>query len=233
MAQIGIQESAVESWTDEQGQRTADESGFASDSHDSKTGTLPKGPYSVILADPPWKFSYWSEKAFDTGRHVSLKYDLMDTDAICRLPVGEIAAPDSVLFLWATWPNLLDALRVIEAWGFTYRTLAFVWVKTARGGQYATGMGYYTRSNSEPCLLATRGKTLPRRQHDVGQILDDTLISLRREHSRKPDGQYARIERLFGDVPRVELFARQRYRGWDSWGNQVSDHGLLPLEGVA
>lgn len=191
------------------------------------------GGYKVLLCDPPWKFQYWGEGARDTGRHVNLKYDLMDTEGICRLPVGEIAAPDSVLFLWATWPNLLDALKVIGAWGFTYRTLGFVWVKTARGGQYATGMGYYTRSNSEPCLLATRGKSLQRQARNVHEVIDDTLISLRREHSRKPDSQYALIERLFGDVPRVELFARRRYRGWDAWGNQLGEHTLLPLEGVA
>lgn len=190
---------------------------------------LPPGPYDIILADPPWKFSYWSDKAFDTGRHVSLKYDLLDTDGICALPVVQSAAPDSALFLWATAPNLPDAMRVIQAWGFTYRTIAFTWVKTNQDGSPFMGMGFYTRSNAELCLLATRGRTLPRIRHDVSQV----ILSRRQEHSRKPDGQYDRIHRLFGpDLRCLELFARRRWPGWDAWGLEApADPALmLPLE---
>lgn len=111
--------------------------------------------YDIILADPPWTFSVWNADKSD--RHVSHKYDLMDTADICALDAP--ASDNCVLFLWACWPNLVDAMQVISAWGFEYKTIAWVWVKLNKNSMgFFTGMGYYTRSNTEPCLLATRGK---------------------------------------------------------------------------
>ena len=126
-------------------------------------------------------------------------------------------APDSAFFLWTTFPQIPDALRLIKAWGFHYKTVAFVWLKKNRkADSWFYGMGFWTRSNAEVCLLATRGH--PKRQAaNVHQF----IISPVREHSRKPDETREKILALMGDVPRVELFARQSPPGWDVWGNEV------------
>jgi N6-adenosine-specific RNA methylase IME4 len=138
-----------------------------------------------------------------------------------ELPVTDLPAPDCVLFMWSCWPMLHDAFRLIEAWGFTYKTCAFSWMKADPYRLFAddatpfAGLGYWTRANTEPCLLATRGK--PKRLNaDVRQ----GIIAPRREHSRKPEGIHFRIERLVAG-PYVELFARETRPGWDCWGNEV------------
>lgn len=181
---------------------------------------LPDKKYGAILADPPWSFKAWSGDALPS-RVADAHYNTMSTDGIEGLPVGELAADDCALFLWICWPTLPDALRVIEAWGFTYKTCAFCWVKGKALPLFPDdfkdkmGLGYWTRANSEVCLLATRGK--PKRLNaDVRQA----ILAPLREHSRKPDEQYERIERLV-DGPYIELFARQRHEGWDAWGNEV------------
>ena len=144
-------------------------------------------------------------------------YPTMHIDDICALPVAELAAPDSALFLWATFPMLPEALRVIEAWGFKFKTVAFVWLKQNRVAKtWFYGLGYWTRSNSEICLLATRGKP-KRKDNGVHQF----IISPIEQHSKKPDEARDKIVRLMGDLPRVELFARQATPGWDVWGNEV------------
>lgn len=144
-------------------------------------------------------------------------YDVMDTDAIGALPVKEIAARDCVLFLWATYPKLQDALRVVEAWGFTYKTVAHTWVKQNPSGRgWHFGLGYWTRGNPEICLLATRGK--PKR---LDNSVANLIISPRRDHSRKPDQIYPCIERLVVG-PYCELFARGPARpGWQAWGDEA------------
>lgn len=195
--------------------------------------------YGAILADPPWKFATYNEK----GRNrcpdwqpfkgsPSRHYETMATEDICALPVEDVAADDAVLFMWFSWPMLADAMAVIDAWGFTYKTCGFCWVKgeelpsmfpevTGQDVVVSTeiGCGYWTRSNSEACLLATRGK--PKRVNaDVRQV----VVEQRREHSRKPDCIYGRIERLV-DGPYLEIFARSTRTGWDAWGNQVGKFG--------
>jgi N6-adenosine-specific RNA methylase IME4 len=171
--------------------------------------------YSVIYADPPWSFRTWSDKG--TGRSAVSHYDCMDFTDIAALPVASIAADDCALLLWATDPLLPKALELIEAWGFTYKTVGFTWAKTnAKSEGYFTGMGYWTRSNPEMCLLATRGKPV-RLDKSVPQL----VVAPRREHSRKPDEVRDRIERLLPG-PRIELFARTTRHGWDSWGDQAS-----------
>lgn len=180
---------------------------------------LESGKYAAILVDPPWRFEAWS-KAGD-GRSAQQHYDVMDVKTMVRLPVLDLAAKDCVLFCWATWPHLKSAMWLISAWGFTYKTSAFDWMKADPYCLFADdttpdmGMGYWTRSNTEPCLLATKGK--PKRLNaDVRQ----GIISPRREHSRKPDEIHGRIERLVAG-PYCELFARQPRAGWDCWGNQA------------
>lgn len=156
-----------------------------------------------------------------------MHYPTMALDAICALPVAGLAAPDAVLLVWATPPQLPQALRVIEAWGFTFKTVAFTWVKLNDDGSPFMGMGFYTRQNAEYCLLATRGSPLPRVDRGVSSV----VLSRRRDHSQKPDGQYDRIERLFGkDTRRLELFARRRWPGWDAWGNETPAEDALMLD---
>jgi N6-adenosine-specific RNA methylase IME4 len=180
------------------------------------------GRYGAILADPPWRFVNWGDTSNGEGIAAD-HYAIMDTPQIAELPVRQLAAKDCVLFLWACWPTLMDALAVIEGWGFEYKTCGFCWTKGhARqlemfqdDHQTYMGLGYWTRANTEPCLLATRGK--PKRLNaDVRQA----IIGPRREHSRKPDGIHERIERLVAG-PYLELFARQKRPGWDVWGNET------------
>ncbi len=141
----------------------------------------------------------------------------MSLDEIRALPVGKLAAKDCALFLWITFPQLHEAFSVLRAWGFSYKTVAFAWVKLNRKvPTLFWGMGHWTRSNMELCLLATRGS--PKRCNaGVHQI----IMAPVEEHSKKPDEARERIVALMGDVPRVELFARQSPPGWDVWGNEV------------
>lgn len=179
------------------------------------------GKYGCILADPPWRFEAFSGPKLPTTAVDA--YATMRAEDLAALPVAGLAAPDSVLVLWVTWPTLEHALNVMRAWGFDYKTCAFCWVK-ANARQIELfredisphmTMGYWTRSNSEVALLGTRGK--PKRlAADVRQA----IIEPGREHSRKPDSIHGRIERLVAG-PYLELFARQRRLGWDAWGNEV------------
>lgn len=170
--------------------------------------------YQIIYADPPWQFSTWSNKAH---KHVTKHYSTMTLDEIVELPANRIASDNAVLLMWATFPNLPLALSVIEAWGFTYKTTAFTWIKqNKKTPSLFWGMGYYTRSNAEVCLLATKGKPLPRLSHKVHSV----IMSPVEEHSKKPDEVRLRIVNLFGDISKIELFARQNADGWDCWGDQ-------------
>ena len=182
----------------------------------------PTGKYGAILADPPWGFKVWSgpEKKV-ASRGTVAPYNTMEMDDIAALPVADLAAEDCTLFMWIVWPTMPEAIRIIDSWGFTYKTCAFTWMKADPYRLFALqedvymGLGYWTRANSEVCLLATRGNP-KRRDNSVRQ----GIISPRREHSRKPDCVYERIERLV-DGPYLELFARTTRPGWDSWGNEV------------
>lgn len=190
-------------------------------------GDLRRGNYKVILADPPWQFnSLWGGRPKKTeagyaSRAIDAHYDTMSIEEIMALPVRDLAAEDCVLFMWTCWPVLNKSFDVLKAWGFTYKTCAFSWMKADPYRLFAdektpfAGMGYWTRANTEPCLLATRGR--PKRLHaDVRQ----GIIAPRREHSRKPDEIHGRIERLVAG-PYCELFARQRRPNWDVWGNDT------------
>ncbi len=177
---------------------------------------LPAGKFKVILADPPWTFKVRSSKGKD--RSAEQHYSVMSLDEIKAMPVQELADEDCVLLLWVTMPNLLEGLAVMTAWGFTYKTAGFVWAKKNKiSGGFFMGMGYWTRSNAEICLLGTRGN--PSRKED-GKDVPQLLTSRIREHSRKPEETHSRIERLV-EGPYLELFARAERQGWTTWGNQT------------
>lgn len=181
------------------------------------------GLYRVLLADPPWSFAAFNNSPA-ANRHVQRHYATLEPEQIAALPVAPLAADNAALFLWATYPNLPAAFTVMAAWGFTYRTVAFTWVKMTRRGTPFLGLGYYTRGNAEVCLLGIRGR-LDRKAHDISQIIQTT----RREHSRKPDEQYERIMRLF-DGPYCEIFARQAWPGWDTaFSNQDGKFPAQPF----
>lgn len=182
---------------------------------------LPRNHFGAIYADPPWDFKTWTGAPNERGPQNH--YDTMDMEKLKALPVGDLAADDCVLFMWTCWPVLQGSLDVLEAWGFTYKTCAFCWVKAdnrqpdmfADSVPVQLGMGYWTRANSEPCLLATRGS--PKR---LSAAVRQGIVEPRREHSRKPDSIPARIEQLVAG-PYLELFARTQREGWTVWGNQT------------
>lgn len=172
--------------------------------------------YSIVYADPPWSFRVWSDKG--KGRSADRHYPTMQKGDIQKLPIPSICDKDSVLLLWVTAPCLIEGIELVRAWGFTYKTVAFTWVKqNKKSDGIFKGMGYYTRANAEYCLLATKGEVLERKSHSVSSV----IISHLERHSKKPDEVRERIVELFGDMPRIELFARQHAVGWDCWGNEV------------
>ena len=173
------------------------------------------GKYDIIYADPPWHFRIYSEKG--GGRSADVHYPTMSIEDIKSLPVDSIAADDCALFLWVTMPCLLEGLSVITSWGFTYKTVAFAWVKQNKKAESLFwGMGYWTRSNVELCILATKGS--PKR---VSASVHQVVMSHIEKHSRKPDEVRNRIVTLCGDKPRIELFAREVSPGWVCLGNEI------------
>lgn len=178
---------------------------------------FPDRKYQIIYADPPWDGLGWNNGSGD--KCPANHYEVQDLDWIKSLPVGEIAAETCGLFLWVTFPNLPQGLEVISAWGFRYATCGFNWVKkNKKKDTYFVGCGNYTRANSELCLLGTRGKCqLLRKSRSVRQVCDAKID----RHSRKPPEIRDRIVELFGDLPRIELFAREESPGWDHWGNVI------------
>ena len=179
---------------------------------------LPKKKYKIILADPPWSYNVASAKG--TSRGVAERYyDTMSLEDIKALPIKNISDNNSVLFLWITMPHLHEMNDVLKAWDFEYKTVAFVWEKIYKHSRNPVlACGYWTRSNAELCIIATKGKDYPRRiTKDICQV----IRAEQKEHSRKPDEVYVRIERLLGNLLRIELFARTRRQGWDAWGDEV------------
>lgn len=172
--------------------------------------------YNIIYADPPWQYNAWRGDT-EKGRTADSHYPCMKKQEIQALPVPSICADDCVLLLWVTFPCLEEGLELIKKWGFTYKTCGFTWVKRNKvADSWFVGMGHWTRANAEICLLATKGK--PKRvSKSVHQICDARI----RAHSQKPDEVRDRIVDLMGDLPRIELFARQQHSGWDCWGNEV------------
>lgn len=172
--------------------------------------------YNIIYADPPWDFKYYSEKGAEK-KSAQRHYDCMKIEDIINLPIKSLAAKDCVLLIWVTYPFLEKSFEVIKGWGFEYKTCGFTWVKKCKKSDgWFFGCGHWTRANAEIYLLATMGNP-KRASASVRQICDARIM----EHSKKPPEIRDRIVKLVGELPRIELFARQYAEGWDCWGNEV------------
>lgn len=182
------------------------------------TPEFPDKQYDVIYADPPW--AWGKTPLIDRGaaRTVEKEYPTMQPEEIKALPILRLAKPRCALFMWATSPKLPLALEVMKAWGFHYKSVAFLWIKTnRRADTFFTGMGFYTRQNAEFVLLGTRGSpSLTRLSKGIHQV----IIAPVSDHSVKPEEVRTRIDALFGG-DRIELFARRASQGWDIWGNEA------------
>ena len=175
---------------------------------------LPSKKYSVIYADPPWKYS---DIKSGTGVGVKHHYSCLTNKEICEIPVGNVTEQDSALFMWTTSPFLEQSFSIISAWGFKYKCVAFTWMKKySPSGKLVFGPGNYTRGNAEFCLLGIKGRLKVQ-----SRSVPAAILSFREKHSKKPDEVRTRIEQLYGDVARLELFARERAPGWYSLGNQL------------
>jgi N6-adenosine-specific RNA methylase IME4 len=179
---------------------------------------LPDKKYNIIYADPPWQYN---DKMTMQGVHGLIRgaesfYKTMNLTDIKNMPIQNIADDNCYLFLWVTMPLLQEGLDVINSWGFKYKTCGFTWVKKTKNNKTHCGMGHYTRGNAELCLIGVKGKLL-RLDASVRQIVEAQI----QRHSQKPNEIRDNILQLYGDLPRIELFARQTTEGWDSWGNEV------------
>ena len=176
--------------------------------------------YKLFYVDPPWSYLWGRKSKNGEGGHFAPErhYPTMSTDEICAMKdtIKKISDKNCALLMWTTMPCLPDAIRVIKEWGFKYKTCAFTWVKVRKDGQALAGMGSYTKSNAEICLLAMKGH-IKSADKTVRQI----IMAQRTRHSEKPAETRDRIVKLFGDLPRIELFARQEAEGWDCWGNEI------------
>ena len=170
--------------------------------------------YKIIYADPPWSYK---DKALAGKRGAGCKYSTMTVSDICNLPINKLADKDCALFMWITMPQLPEMIKVLSAWGFKYKTVAFTWVKqNKKSPTWFWGMGNWTRANAELCILATKGK--PKR---ISAKVHSLVCSPVEAHSKKPDEVRDKIVALMGKLPRIELFARQNPTGWDVWGDEV------------
>jgi len=172
--------------------------------------------YQIIYADPPWEY----KESGSGNRVVKSHYPTMSIEDIKNLPIQNICQDISILFIWVTFPRLEQGLETIKAWGFQYYGLAFDWTKLSKNGKPSWGMGYYTRQNNEICLIGVKKDKKKRIKPLVRNVLA-TLMSERQEHSKKPDDVRNKIVEICGNIPRIELFARQEVNGWDCWGNEV------------
>lgn len=191
----------------------------ATENNKKEIEELPPGKFIAILADPPWSYDR------EVGQGVAAdQYPTLSLEEIKSMPVKDIAANNSFLFIWVTFPQLKNVFEVIDAWGFEYKTVAFTWVKTNKNNEKPLfGIGSYFKSNAEICLLAIKGEP---HKFVKDYSLSSVIISPSEGHSRKPQEVRLRIEELLGDVPRIELFAREdkQVEGWTLWGNQSKNY---------
>ena len=179
--------------------------------------------YNIIYADPPWSYYNDSTAKPDCTTIKGMRrppYSVMSTKAIMDLSVNDISAENSILFIWTTDYHLQKCLEVIKSWGFEYKTVGFAWNKKS------CFMGAYTmKSGIELCLLATKGKDAHKlvKKHNIKSLIE----KIRTKHSEKPNEIKERIVELLGNLPRIELFARQKTEGWDVWGNEVESDIIL------
>jgi N6-adenosine-specific RNA methylase IME4 len=190
--------------------------------------------HHVIYADPPWAYNARNNQGTKFGGGVHSHYPVMGLEDIKNLGVPSMCEDNAVLFMWATFPRLPQALEVMAAWGFTYKTLGFSWHKTNKDGSLFHGVGSYAKSNCEVCLFGTKGKVgivkkgqpIPDPKEKLvvrSNFVSSAINAPKERHSKKPDEVRDRIVELFGDVSRIELFARKSSEGWAVWGNEVNE----------
>jgi site-specific DNA-methyltransferase (adenine-specific) len=181
---------------------------------------LPEKQYKMIMADPPWDYNDKVRSSTNGGGGASRHYETLTVASLGRFPMANLAEDDSVLLLWTTFPMYWEACSLMEFWGFKYKTACWVWAKTTKDGKkFAMGMGHYSRANPEVCLLGVRGKGLKVLRHDILNLQTHPRL----KHSEKPTLFHDLSVELFGNVPRIDLFARKRVKGWDSWGKELED----------
>ena len=186
--------------------------------------------YNVIYADPPWSFSSKELQKYDGVRFtpITKHYEVQSKHWIKELPVSNISDTDCALFMWSTDAHIKEAIETIEAWGFKYITVAFVWEKLTSKGNLVANLGAWTMKNCELCLFGTKGSMLQYKQvNNIYQLVK----AERTVHSRKPDEVRDRIVQLFGGMSRIELFARNKTDGWDVWGNEVVSDIAFKMKG--
>jgi len=195
-----------------------------------------KKKYKIIYADPPWFYNSGRNKHHKFKGGCRGHYPVMEFEDIYKMPISDISDKDCALFLWVTFPNLIQGIETINRWGFEYKTIAFNWMKTNKlteGRLWLTvkdlffGVGYYTKSNSEICLLGVKGKMKP-----ISNSVSSAVLEPINRHSEKPAIIRDRIVDLYGDLPRIELFSRKNVNGWDSWGNEINRPGFGVKKGV-
>lgn len=178
--------------------------------------------YQIIYADPPWKYGSKSKVNNSSGNEIkklSEHYESMTTQDIKNLPIKDITEKDACCFMWSTDSHLKEAIEIMEAWGFKYKTIAFNWIKKTSKGNTRVNVAPWTLKSSEICLFGTKGTmTKYKKNNSIMQLVE----AERTKHSRKPEEVRLRIESLFGNLPRIELFAREKTEGWDAWGNEVN-----------
>jgi len=176
--------------------------------------------YKIIYADPPWQFG---SKAYQDSNRTMLKleetqYDTMDIETLKKLPINNIADEDCICFMWVTDSHLKEGIEVLESWGFKYKTIGFNWIKKYASGSFCVNFAPWTLKSWEICLIGIKGTMGKYKQVNNIQGL---IIAERTKHSKKPNEVRSRIDKLFGDIPKIELFAREKVEGWDAWGNEV------------
>jgi N6-adenosine-specific RNA methylase IME4 len=183
--------------------------------------------YNIIYADPAWSYRDYTSREVaernlnnNSKKSVVMKYDVMKTQDLCGLPIKDISAEDCILFMWVTMPKLNECFDLMKSWGFKYSTCGFTWIKKNKKNTSTNfwGMGRWTRSNAELCLIGIKGK--PQR---VSKSIHSVIETPIEEHSKKPSCVRDKIVELCGDLPRIELFARQHADGWDCWGLEAPD----------
>lgn len=177
--------------------------------------------YQIIYADPPWHYgskSAVNNSAGSENKPLSDHYNTMSLAELKLLPIKNITQDDAACFMWVTDSHLDEAIEIFKAWGFKYKTIAFNWIKTTNKGNYCKNVAPWTMKSSEICLLGTKGAMTKYKQ--VNNI-ESLVIAERTKHSRKPEEVRKRIELLFGDIPRLEMFARESVDGWDVFGNEA------------
>ena len=175
--------------------------------------------YKIIYADPPWSYN---DKMSGHSFSLDHEYETQSKNWIENLPVEQLVDKDSVLFMWAVSPLLPEAFEVMKAWGFKYKTVAFVWSKEHKSGKKVSNLGRWTMGNVEVCLLGVKGKN-QRIRRNIKQLVE----AERKRHSAKPSIVRERIVELMGDIPRIELFAREKVEGWHAWGNEIESDIIL------